>query len=78
VKKFLLLFLLIASLSIAHEDLSDQIKGLNEKIKLNPQNASLYFDRAELHRGDSHWALAEKDYLQARKLSPKMKAVIPG
>ena len=74
-KRFVLPFLLITVLSSAHEDLSDQIKIVTAKIKLNPRDPSLYFERAELFRGDSHWALAEKDYLYTRKLSPEMNAI---
>jgi tetratricopeptide (TPR) repeat protein len=75
VKRFVIPFLLVTALSVAHEDLSDQVKIVSKKIKLNPSDPSLYFERAELYRGDFHWALAEKDYLYTRKLSPGMKAV---
>jgi tetratricopeptide (TPR) repeat protein len=75
VKRVLLLLLFFASFCVAHEDLSDQIKIVTAKIKLNPRDPSLYFERAELFRGDSQWAPAEKDYLYTRKLSPELKSV---
>ena len=70
-----LLFWLTPEFSFTHDELSEQVQLVSEKIKTNPRDASLYFERAELYRGDQHWSLAEKDYFQARKLSPELAAV---
>lgn len=74
-KRFLLSLIWIASLSIAHDELSEQVIKVTEKIRQNPRDASLYFERAELYRGDKHWRKAEEDYLRAKKLYPNLAAI---
>lgn len=74
--KRLLAFLLLlsASVSLAHDELAEQVNSVTLKIQHAPHRADLYFQRGELYRADSHWKKAEKDYLQARKLAPEMAA----
>jgi predicted Zn-dependent protease len=74
---FIPLFVLwiVAFPAAAHLDLEIQIANVGEAIALDPANASLYLKRGELHRAHSDWPAAEADFLQARKLDPKMKAV---
>ena len=71
-KKFLILFLLLSSIAIPHDELAEQVQAISLKIRKNPKRADLYFQRAELYRADRHWKQAEQDYLQAKKLAPKM------
>jgi predicted Zn-dependent protease len=74
---FIPLFVLwiVAFPAAAHLDLEIQIANVGEAIALDPANASLYLKRGELHRAHSDWPAAEADFLQSRKLDPKMKAV---
>jgi tetratricopeptide (TPR) repeat protein len=72
VKKFLTLFLLLVSLAYPHDELAEQVQAISLEIKKYPRRAELYFQRGELYRADRHWKLAEQDYLQAKKLAPKM------
>ncbi|MCI0417107.1 tetratricopeptide repeat protein [bacterium] len=73
-KRFLALFLLVASLAFTHDELAEQVQAITLKIRQEPKRADLYFQRGELYRADGHWKQAELDYLRARKLAPNVAA----
>ncbi len=71
---FFLLFSLLTSIALPHDELAEQVQAISSKIKQEPKRADLYFQRGELYRADGHWKQAELDYLLAKKLVPNMVA----
>lgn len=65
----------LSSFVAAHEGLHEQIAALTVRIKRDPQNASLYLQRGELHRLHRDWASASADYDRAARLRPDLKIV---
>jgi tetratricopeptide (TPR) repeat protein len=65
----LFLVLLAASLLSAwgHGDVHQRIDALTLELAASPTNASLYFQRAELHRIDQNWTNALSDLEMASK-----------
>lgn len=59
----------------AHGDLHEQIDSVTAQIKASPENAGLYFKRAELHRLHEDWLAAAADYDRASQLAPELSAV---
>lgn len=69
------LFLASALSVSAHRGVHEQLEALNERIRLDPKNAGLYLERAELHRLHSEWKEARADYDRAAQLDPKLEMV---
>jgi predicted Zn-dependent protease len=65
----------IPFLSFAHGDLHEVIEGVSRAISNAPEDATLYFRRAELLRLHQSWAEAEADYAKAETLAPSMNPV---
>jgi tetratricopeptide (TPR) repeat protein len=61
--------------ALAHQEIEEQIRVIDKLIEARPLDASLYLRRGELYRIHRDWDLAEKDYLQARKLDPDLPTV---
>jgi tetratricopeptide (TPR) repeat protein len=59
----------------AHGDVDVQVAALDEKIRLDPQNAVLYLKRGELYRLLRHWTEAESDFTRAERLDGHLAAV---
>ena len=69
---FLAILMALPILCHSHDELSEQVQAITVHIQREPNNPELYFQRGELLRADSHWRLAELDYLKVKKLDPKM------
>jgi predicted Zn-dependent protease len=72
--------LLVASLCLAptsqaHRGIDEQIQTITSEIVKDPQDATLYLRRGELHRIHREWDKAEADYLKARELDSDLAAV---
>ncbi len=68
-------WLLMTAGAIAHGDMHEQIVAVTAEIQQEPDNATLYLKRAELHRLHQDWAAAAKDYDRADQLDAKLSAV---
>ncbi len=60
---------------VAHADLEEQIARMTRRIERNPDNATLYLRRAELHRYHRDRAAAMSDYSRARALDSTLALV---
>jgi len=58
--------------SFAHPAIDDQIAALNARIANDPEDATLYLRRGELHRIHRDWTAAESDYARALALNPEL------
>lgn len=59
----------------AHADLLALIDLVTKQIGTDPNNAVLFWRRAELYRSHLDWQLAANDYDRAAQLNPKLSAV---
>ena len=73
-KLAVLLLLCHFALGWSHDDIPEQIRLLNEKIRKSPKSAELFFQRGELYRANGNWKEAEADYKTAKRLAPEMIA----
>lgn len=55
---------------LAHMGVSEEIEKVSVQIQDNPEAASLYLQRANLHRINQHWPEALADYAQVLLLDP--------
>jgi tetratricopeptide (TPR) repeat protein len=69
------LFVLAPKFLAAHGPLDEQIAQVREEIARNPNDASLYLKRGQLHRFHEDYSAAQKDYDQAARLDPALAAV---
>jgi predicted Zn-dependent protease len=53
----------------------EQIADVTRRIEADPNDATLFLRRGELHRIHRDWARAEADYARARRLDPALAAV---
>ncbi len=67
--------LVIAPSAFAHVALDEQIDELTHRIEHQPNDASLYLRRGELHRIRREWDAALSDYETAQRLDPEMASV---
>lgn len=67
--------LLCPVVGYAHGDLHPRIQALTKEIAASPTNATLYFERGELHRVHREWTNAVADYDKALQLNPGMKMI---
>lgn len=58
-----------------HGELHDRIAELGTQIGRRPDDATLYFRRAEMRRLHQEWTGAEEDYHKAATLNPQLAAV---
>lgn len=58
-----------------HGELHDRIAELGAQIDRHPDDATLYFRRAEMRRLHQEWTEAEDDYRKAATLNPNLAAV---
>ncbi len=65
----------VAPPALAHVALEEQIGDLTHRIQHQPDDASLYLRRGELHRIRQEWASALSDYETAQRLDPEMASV---
>lgn len=56
----------------AHPDIDSQVAALTAEIAKRPDNADLYFRRAELHRYHQAWKLALADFDRALQRDPRL------
>lgn len=59
----------------AHGDLHERIVALTKDIEQSPTNATLYFQRGELHRIHREWTNALADFDRAVKYDPSLSRV---
>lgn len=71
--RWLGLVTLAASLTmpLAHEEVTAKLQALAARIAEEPENADLYFERAEILRGHRDWGEALADYRRVRELDPE-------
>lgn len=67
--------LAIAPPALAHVALDEQIGELTHRIQHQPNDATLYLRRGELHRIRREWDAAVSDYETARRIDPEMASV---
>src|SRR5688572_17326815 len=58
-----------------HVPLDRQTADLDNRIAIQPRDATLYLTRGEVRRGLSDWKGAAADYRRARELDPNLDAV---
>lgn len=61
---------------LAHPEIAEQIRAITEVMQRQPNDASLFLRRGELHRIHRDWDAAERDYARARALDPELAAVL--
>ena len=61
---------------IAHGHIHDQIAHVSQLLKKDPQNASLFLKRGELHRHHRDWHAALTDYAEAARLDSDLHIVL--
>ncbi len=62
----------------AHGDLDDSIAEASRRIAASPDDATLYFQRAEFYRLHEEYEAAEADYRRARELDPGLASPLLG
>lgn len=60
----------------AHEHVNVQVVRLDAKIQKNPQDVTLYLERALLLRREGQYARALADLAQAQKLDPQRREIV--
>lgn len=58
-----------------HGEVHERIAELSTQIDRRPEDATLYFRRAEMRRLHQEWTEAEDDYRKAATLNPQLAAV---
>jgi tetratricopeptide (TPR) repeat protein len=74
-RTMVLMLVFLAPLVFAHGDLVEQIDALTARISAEPNNAELYFRRAELYREHEQWPAAAADYDRFERLAPAAASV---
>ena len=69
------LFILAPEFLVAHGPLDEQIAEVTKDIARNPNDASLYLKRGELHRFHEDYPAAQKDYDHALRHDPALAVV---
>ena len=72
------LTILLPWLVLGHDGIDEQIHRVTGLIRQSPQNADLYFRRAELERAAHQWKPAITDYDSALRLRPGYRAALLG
>jgi len=67
-----ILWLIMAAGAVAHGPLHEQIATATAQVRREPQNARLYFKRAELHRHHGDFQAARADYEKALALDESL------
>lgn len=60
---------------VAHPGIDEQIRDVTQRIAADPDDATLYLRRGELHRIHRDWTKAETDYRRALELDPDLVVV---
>ena len=59
----------------SHGDVHGRIIEISQRIELQPANAALYLDRAELYRVHQDWDAAQADFDRAYGLNPRLEII---
>ncbi len=59
-----------------HGDSHDRIEALGEQLNQQPENASLYLRRGQLHRQEGRWDAALRDFERALELDPNLDEAV--
>ena len=71
-----LVICLILALPIrSHEEIEVQVAEITQRMGIDPDNATLFLRRAELHRLHRDWPAALDDYRRAIELDPDLRIV---